>query len=626
MSVVPNLDVLTEQSKKLDEEFDLEARLSRYSSAAPELLSFAANEGLSNDNDAARALFVSDFVVTSSEVPIGSDEDRHRSIIKTFTAGMTSRCESSDKLLRVYYLAYKTAVLIRRQDLFMGGRGLDRKTSLIRLYDSYIIPYLAVSKDLLGSGSCGWELSILAAALAKNYPDIEMEKYKQAPDCSKAQMLISYIWLLLETYEKQKIIEKDDKIVLPNVPETKSVLVLDTTKDSMISKWNTVEVEKKPSRDQEILKLLTNFLQEMDSELQLISFRCKISGTDERLILVRDPTVKSKPFFFLRTTVPEINVTKTLTILNRRGLENKGWLEVDYRPEEPESVTEPEEEEVEIEVEEEEEVEVPEPEIEQEPEVADQVVEKIGDKEEKKGGLLSRFFARLSGKQSKSKEPSKTAKTVKKSPKKKMKKVKKKVTKIKKVKRPKKKPEPVKTLPPLSHALTVDIVSNIDLFEAFDTFRESKYIVLGIFDTEHDKKTTSFYADKKLIDPTTTGKLLEGLGDTIVTAGRYFFGTIDAVLPEELFFVSKDDKRRIICLATSELERTVGIVAETFVKDVTDWKWSKDKEEQILQRRTLHMRAGQLLAARRHTKMDEAVQRIFDIPDFETRFELHQIK
>ncbi|MFV2015906.1 MAG: hypothetical protein ACC656_10780, partial [Candidatus Heimdallarchaeota archaeon] len=67
-----NESLITEILEKLDQEYDLKARLGRYESATPELIEFAANNGIPEVNDAVRALFISDFVITSSEVPEGT--------------------------------------------------------------------------------------------------------------------------------------------------------------------------------------------------------------------------------------------------------------------------------------------------------------------------------------------------------------------------------------------------------------------------------------------------------------------------------------------------------------------------------------------------------------------------
>ena len=68
MSFPPNLAYFDTLISELDREYDIPVRLSRYKSAAPELLTLVTDAGLSED-EATRALFVADFIATSSEVP-----------------------------------------------------------------------------------------------------------------------------------------------------------------------------------------------------------------------------------------------------------------------------------------------------------------------------------------------------------------------------------------------------------------------------------------------------------------------------------------------------------------------------------------------------------------------------
>ena len=45
----PNYSVILEMANGLEEEYDLESRIPRYSSSSPELIEFAAENGLTND-------------------------------------------------------------------------------------------------------------------------------------------------------------------------------------------------------------------------------------------------------------------------------------------------------------------------------------------------------------------------------------------------------------------------------------------------------------------------------------------------------------------------------------------------------------------------------------------------
>ena len=60
MSAIPNLEFIDGLKSKLDEEFDLGSRLSRYESMSPELVEFAKSEGIDKTGIATRALFITD--------------------------------------------------------------------------------------------------------------------------------------------------------------------------------------------------------------------------------------------------------------------------------------------------------------------------------------------------------------------------------------------------------------------------------------------------------------------------------------------------------------------------------------------------------------------------------------
>ncbi|MHA1332228.1 MAG: hypothetical protein ACTSR2_14260, partial [Candidatus Hodarchaeales archaeon] len=175
---IPNLSNIREFVKNIDNEYDIEARVKRYINL-PDLIAKVHDHSISRENDAIRALFVADYLAPASEFPPGTtDDDRYSSIFNSFKMGL-ERGSSSDSIMRVFYLAYKTATAIRRQDLFMGGRGLDMESRLIRIRDNFIPAYLEVAGETLNNNaSCVWELGLLAAALTRDFPDKQIQKYK----------------------------------------------------------------------------------------------------------------------------------------------------------------------------------------------------------------------------------------------------------------------------------------------------------------------------------------------------------------------------------------------------------------------------------------------------------------
>jgi len=177
MDTIPNLKVVKEMAEEINSEYDLNPRLERYKTLNPDLLEFAVSNGLSEE-DAPYPLFISDYIVTSSEVPSGlSDEERRLSIIKSFVKGK-ERNSDVDKLLRIFYLAHKVKQAFRRNDYFLAGRGLGRDPSLVILKDIFVTPYLVTCKKILGEGDQLWEIGILYSAVKHSLPSEELQKVR----------------------------------------------------------------------------------------------------------------------------------------------------------------------------------------------------------------------------------------------------------------------------------------------------------------------------------------------------------------------------------------------------------------------------------------------------------------
>ncbi|MFX1334066.1 MAG: hypothetical protein ACFFB2_08440 [Promethearchaeota archaeon] len=578
MPNIPNEKVLKNILHKIEEEYDLLNRLNRYKSQS-ELIAFASNQGLTEIDDAVRALFVADFIVTVSELPSGgTDNERYSSIIRSFMQGR-SRCSSSDSLMRIFYLAYKIATTIRRQDLFMAGRGLSRKAALIRLKDSYITPYLAIASEILGKGPCGWELGILSAALKRMYPDNEIQQFKEVPEYTAYKILTEYIWNLLVHYEQKQIIETNPTPIIPNIEESKSILLFDTQKTALVSLWNTIPANILKFKTE--LPSLSQFLTQNIEGKQLILLRGSILNTMEHFFIVRDPFTTSKPIFILQTPADELNLSRVLTILHLRGLEQDGWKSLFTVKEEP--VIKP--------------IKVP---VTEPKETVDVGEVKKGEIPPVKEGFFAKIKRVIFGKKPEVIIDDKpTPKHIKPRVSIKMKEDKKQV-----------RIDPFMTQSAfIAQGITVDAVSDINLFELFDTVREKNYFIAGTFETDFEETTTKFYS-KPINDlPSKVVSFFNGLDHEISTLYSNCFGD-NQVLIEELFFMAEDGQQMIISVNGNQ-ERVVGAIAITDVDKILDWQ-SREKEVEPLQRRSLQMRTSQLLAARRHTPFDEAVERIYE--------------
>lgn len=585
MEHIPNVDILRNMIHKIDEEYDLENRLKRYENQS-ELIKMASKQDLQDLNEAVRVLFTSDFIVTASEVPPGgTDDDRYRSVISSFLEGRV-RCSSFDNLMRIFYLAYKTAILIRRQDLFMAGRGLPRKTALIRLKDSYIIPYLAVASEVLEPGPCGWELGILSAALKRMYPDQEIQYFKGIVPYTDHKTLVPFIWELLESYSQKQTVETNPQATISNVKNSQSILLPDSSHISMLSLWNfdLVEVPKLEAP----IKSLVQFLGQSLDGNDLISIKGSTFDTMDHFFIVRDPFIPSKPIFITKTPADDLNMSKVTTILHLRGEERNSWKSVLTPTDHP------------IERAKEKSIEKPKAIATVKP--SETIV--VTDEEKKETlPLKEGFFGKLKRKLFGTKKQPQAVPVSEKVERR----------KILKEEKPRKKEKKHLQLFTanssfIAHGITVDAVSDLDLFELFDTIREESYYVVGTFETDFKKTSIVFLTKQAKELPSTIVSFFNELDHVMSELFKTCFDE-HQILLEELFFMSNDGQKHIISLNGNQ-DRVVGTIARSFVEKIVDWH-AREKEQEPLQRRSLHMRTKQFLAARRHTAFDEAVERIY---------------
>ncbi|MFW9929798.1 MAG: hypothetical protein ACFFD1_10440 [Candidatus Thorarchaeota archaeon] len=595
MAQTPNLEVLRELMNKLDEEFDLESRLNRYISNSPELINEGKSSGLNTDIDAARALFISDFILTTSDAPEStSDEDRRKMITGSLLHGIRERNQSTELLVKIFYLALKTSSMIKRSDLFLADRGLNREASLILLKDFYIEPFIRLCSEVLGEGSCTWELSIIAAFLKRTNIQNEQEIFKNAPSYSESTDLSYYCWQLLESYSQIQLLTPNTQITIPNVENSSLILVGNSKPKHHFSFWNLDTPHSSFKDNSNALEFINKYLGKLDGTQPLVYLRARLPKLQQQLIIVRDPFSNHVPLIVMRTAADEINLSEALSLLNIRSKEVQSWLDITKTPKVETKVTIP----------------PPIPESKEEkpvspPPLMTEVESQSLQKEEpKKIGFFARLFG---GGKKKKQEPVMKDSTTSGPEGPKISKPKEK--KKEKIKIESLKPKSAKSDLPyfLSHAMITALVGDLQLFEIFDTYRESKYAIQGSFEFDQQEKKGKMFARNKLENAEGINNVVTGIVPVLVTTMKHFFDEEIQVFPEEILFVSKGDLRTIVCMESNE-QRLVGTIGSTFVKDVADWR---AKEEEIVQRRTLHMRTGQLLQARRHTPLDESIKRIY---------------
>lgn len=579
---IPNLNVVLAMANELENEYDIDSRLKRYQSMNPELIELSEQQGL-NAEQAPPALFVADFVVTSSEVPSElSDEDRRLTIGKSVVEGLKHRNKDPKMLMKVFYLSQKVRQAVKRNDLFLAGRGLDRSSSLMILKDVYIRPYLEVCKQLLGDGSQQWEIGVLASALKGTAPFDEIDHYLSD---DRAQLPV--LWEILQAYSNIVAVEQNDTMSIPNISDSQSVLLIKHGKLPNIALNN---ITKRPSKkEKKVVNDLLKFMEKTDKDKSILYVNGNLVGTNDNIIIARNTLSKGKPLLFLKTKAGETNVSKVLSILEQRSAEGDDWqavkqqqrVAVDFK-----TVTE----EKEIQVEE------------SYNEIEDE--SRIEEVKENKKGLVAKLKGIFGRKSTTTKKVVKTSPVLKKK--------KRKVSKKEKVKKKIKKEEIIANLMPSFVADAMDVIAlgDLNLFEIWDTVRESDYIIVGTLESNFATNKTTFVVEEKVGDPMEFTHTLDGLDGIVEQMVLHYFEQDADLLPNEILFVSKADNKLLNYLITFDgnKDRIVGTIAVTFEKGVAQWQ---EEEEEIVNRRTLQMRTRQLLAAREHTPLDTAIERIY---------------
>ena len=609
MSLIPNYETLKGLMGKISEEFDLASRLKRYITSNADLISFANDLGLSNQDDAAKALFVADYVVTASEFPPGStDEERRRAVIRYFNEGLLKRCSSSDALLKIYYFAYKTALQIRRSDVFLSGKGVQRQASLVILKEAYFPAYFTIAAELLGAGSCSWELSLLAAALKKTSPVVESQLFQNVPTFTDPEVFLPSLWKLLNDFSTVHLLKPNPPAASLGLHESSLIFGSVGGTGPNFSVWRFPSKESSFKDNRNALEYFCRKLAISDENRPLLYYRARLPKTQQTLMIVRDAFLEEKPMISIITSADEINVSEALSLLQLRGKEASKWMEMNApninkrKEERPAVIPAPQEKIFQSD---------PKDSFSEPSKSTAETATPRSLKKEKSG-----FFAWVFGKIRKQSQDTDipTAPTKSTIPE----------SDSQKVPPPQKlrehpptrpimveapqEPETPANLPGfLAESLVIQTVGGLSLFEAFDTLRESKYVTLGALLCDRKIRKTQFLTSKRVEDPKNLSEVILSINEAVRGFLRHFSGDERGFIPEELVFSQRDNSRFVICLDANE-DRLVGTIGATFLKDVTDWR-AKDVE--IQQRRTLRMRTGQLLSSLRHGRFDDVVKRVY---------------
>jgi hypothetical protein len=344
--------------------------------------------------------------------------------------------------------------------------------------------------------------------------------------------------------------------------DTKALLVFNKSQPTMIALWNTT-LQGKLSKEK-IIKLNNIFGKSLfDNNVVLIKGR--ITNTLEYFFLIRDPLSPASPLLFMKTPADDVNATTVSQILHLRGLEEYKIGTWKDTLSDKKSTPKPEK-----------------PVInEKKPEVGTIPVKKS-------------LFGRIKGFFKSETKPEATTKP----------KVKEKAGKS-----VFKKSSFTTDASFIPQSLVIEAVSNLEIVETFDTYREGNFAMEGIFETDLSTNKTTFLSKPTLNLSSTTITFLDSVKPLITSIYQEVFST-EELLIDEVFLTNKEKQKYLIIMDGNQ-ERTVGLLARAPPEgEIDNWK-ARGLDLDDLQRKSLIMRTKQYLSARRHTSFDEAVNRIY---------------
>ena len=156
----------------------------------------------------------------------------------------------------------------------------------------------------------------------------------------------------------------------------------------------------------------------------------------------------------------------------------------------------------------------------------------------------------------------------------------------------------------IANSIALISVGDLQLFEIFDTFRESNYQFLGVLHSDFKNNNSLFKVHKKFTDARGLITTLDGLDVVLEKTLKHFYGQDVQLMPEEILFTSTGDARYVMLFEGNE-DHLIGMAGTTNIEE--DYT---GKEIETFQRRTLGMRTNQILNSLKSNRFSDAVQRV----------------
>ncbi|MFX1513519.1 MAG: hypothetical protein ACFFCQ_13115 [Promethearchaeota archaeon] len=539
-------------------------------------------------HEALIAFYLADFVITHSTIQDLSitDAERRDSIFKFCQIGLEYEL-SIEMIILLHKMTQELAKTVRRNYFYQLDRGLPINVAIIRLADTFVVPFLRFIRKLSDKIPLQWLIAVTEGAISELlandvYQRIKAKNYlKDYSDFRLADASLS----ILENFVKRRTEKPNPHATVPLLAEsTGAILIRNLSKNEEFFGYSET------IKDKQLKKLHKEFSEVCarskfeKGNIEPVYYRALSSSAAQRLtrqlFLVRGSASNSdyEAWFFLNTTADDLNLALNRKRLEERCRDIKGVLRRPDRSikrlKKKKSKKEP---------------------------ILSEAEPKIEVKKKRKVSLWKRIFRR-SKRKSVIEEPSEevTRELTPKKPKEAV--TKEKVLEIPKI-------EVIdewnrnEVLNNWARTLVVDAVGGIELEEIYDTIREKDYIITGLADFPgmRDEGTLLYVqgkADELQSILTTIGPHLAELRD--IAAQLLPVGAKEAqhrFIPQEVFLERKEAAMEtfdLLTFAATENVLTVLMAQNTHLQNPTFIAPNRV----VSKRRTLQMRTRQLASSK----------------------------
>ncbi len=548
-------------------------------------------------------LHLSDFVLTSSNIrDLSITDQQRRSSILSFCLTALEYGLETEPIILLHMLAQELGVAVRRNYAYQLDRGLPIDIALVRLADTFVVPFLQFIIGFRGL-SLPWLVALTDSAISGILPDKSYQEFKDKDSLKKASepQLLDAALICLERFEKVRTDKPNPLVTVPAVSESAGAVLIRSLKknEEYFGCSKSFSEEKLQKIQKEFSKVCAR--SKFDKlAIETVYYRASSHSLTQKVsrqvFLVRGQETGAdyEAWFFLDTPADDFNLSLIQKRLQNRSIGIEGIIR---RPELPKK-------------------KVKKKDVKKAPKKQDEEQKTTVGAPKPKVSFWKKIKGLFRGKKE---EQSVKTEPIPDAPK-----------PIPESAEIKTEPVPVakepditiegwsrtKVLNLIAEVLVVDAVSGIDLEEPYDTLREKEYIISGLAD----------FPTLDLAKPEGTLMALEekrsNLKETITDLGPHLIELRDLAfqilptsdqiqfIPQEVFAEHKGKKNlyELYNFATTEEALTILVAENSLTSNVAFIAPNKT----FSKRRTLQMRTRQLVGPRTNVPFEDRVRNVLN--------------